>query len=146
MQTKEWLDQELVARVQIELVQDQTVQHQDQVVKDQVAQVALAQDLVLQNLVLVAELLEDFLEDLELVVADAESVAEPQERLVKAALAVKARQENPSVQNAKNLNKEVPQALVEQLFHAVMAQLLFGYVAALQSKISPTRLMPMPVS
>jgi hypothetical protein len=44
------------------------------------------------------------------------------------------------------LNKEVFQALEEQLFHAVMAQLLFGYVAALQSKISQTRLMPMPVS
>jgi hypothetical protein len=107
MQTREWPDQELVVQVQIELVQDQTVQQLGRVVKDQLAQVALAQDLVLQNLDLVAELLEDFLEDLELVVADAESVAEPQEHLVKAALAVKARQENPSVQNAKNLNKEV---------------------------------------
>jgi hypothetical protein len=146
MQTKEWLDLELVVQVQIELVQDQTVQQLGRVVKDQVVPVALAQDLVLQNLDLVAELLEDFLEDLELVVADAESVAEPQERLVKAALADRARQENLNAQSVKSSNKEVFQVLVEQLFHAVMAQLLFGYVAALQSKISQTRLMPMPVS
>jgi hypothetical protein len=146
MQTREWPDQELVVQVQIELVQDQTVQQLGRVVKDQVAQVALAQDLVLQNLDLVAELLEDFLEDQALVAVVAELEAEPQEHSVKVALAVKARQENPSAQNAKNLNKEVFQALEEQLFHAVMAQLLFGYVAALQSKISQTRLMPMPVS
>jgi hypothetical protein len=146
MQIREWLDQELVAQVQIEQVQDQTVQQLGRVANDQVAQVAHVQDLVLQNLDLVAELLEDFLEDQALVVAAAELEAEPQEHSVKEALAVKARQENPSVQNAKNLNKEVFQALEEQLFHAAMAQLLFGYVAALPSKISQTRLMPMPVS
>jgi hypothetical protein len=146
MQTREWPDQELVVQVQIELVQDQTVQQLGRVAKDQVVPVAHAQDLVLQNLDLVAELLEDFLEDQALVVAAAELEAEPQEHSVKVALAVKARQENPSAQNARNLNKEVSQALVEQLFHAVMAQLLFGYVAALQSKILQTRLMPMPVS
>jgi hypothetical protein len=80
------------------------------------------------------------------VVADAESVAELQEHLVKVALADRARQENPSVQSVKSSNKEVSQALVEQLFHAVMAQPLSGYVAVLQSKTSQTRLMPMPVS
>jgi hypothetical protein len=146
MQTREWPDQELVVQVQIELVQDQTVQQLGRVAKDQVVPVAHVQDLVLQNLDLVAELLEDFLEDQALVAVVAELEAEPQEHSVKVALAVKARQENPSAQNAKNLNKEVFQALEEQLFHAVMAQLLFGYVAALQSKISQTRLMPMPVS
>jgi hypothetical protein len=146
MQTREWLDQEPLDQVQIEQVQDRTAQLLDQVVKDQVVPVAHVQDLVLQNLDLVAEPPEDFLEDQELVVAAAESVAEPQEHLVRAALAVKARQENPSVQNAKNLNKEVFQALEAQLFHAAMAQLSFGYVVALQSKISQTRLMPMPVS
>jgi hypothetical protein len=146
MQTREWLDRELLVQVQIEQAQDQTVQHQDQVVKDQVAQAALVQDLVLQNPDLVGELPEDFLEDQEPVVADAESVAELQERLVKVALADRARQENPNAQNVKSSNKEVSQALVEQLFHAVMAQPLSGYVAVLQSKTSQTRLMPMPVS
>jgi predicted ATPase with chaperone activity len=102
--------------------------------------------LVLQNLDLAGELPEDFLEDQELVVADAESVAELQERLVKAALADRARQENPNAQNVKSSNKEVSQALVEQLFHAVMAQPLSGYVAVLQSKTSQTKLMQMPVS
>jgi predicted ATPase with chaperone activity len=146
MQTREWLDQGLLVQVQIEQAQDQTVQQLDQVVKDQVVPVALVQDLVLQNLDLAGELPEDFLEDQELVVADAESVAELQERLVKAALADRARQENPNAQNVKSSNKEVSQALVEQLFHAVMAQQLFGYVAVLQSKTSQTRLMQMPVS
>jgi hypothetical protein len=146
MQTREWPDQEQRDQVQIELVQDQTAQQLGRVAKDQVVPAALAQDLVLQNLDLVAEPPEDFLEDQVLVAVAAESVAEPQVRLVKVALAVKARQENPSVQNAKNLNKEVFQALEAQLFHAAMAQLSFGYVVALQSKISQTRLMPMPVS
>jgi hypothetical protein len=146
MQTREWPDQEQRDQVQIELVQDQTAQQLGRVAKDQVVPAALAQDLVLQNLDLVAEPPEDFLEDQVLVAVAAESVAEPQVRLVKVALAVKARQENPSVQNEKNLNKEVSQALEEQLFHAVMAQLLLGCGAALQSKISQTRLMPMPVS
>jgi hypothetical protein len=146
MQTREWPDQEQRDQVQIELVQDQTAQQLGRVAKDQVVPAALAQDLVLQNLDLVAEPPEDFLEDQVLVAVAAESVAEPQVRLVKVALAVKARQENPSVQNEKNLNKEVSQALEEQLFHAVMAQLSLGCGAALQSKISQTRLMPMPVS
>jgi hypothetical protein len=146
MQTREWPDQEQRDQVQIELVQDQTAQQLGREAKDQVVPAALAQDLVLQNLDLVAEPPEDFLEDQVLVAVAAESVAEPQVRLVKVALAVKARQENPSVQNEKNLNKEVSQALEEQLFHAVMAQLLLGCGAALQSKISQTRLMPMPVS
>jgi hypothetical protein len=146
MQTREWLDQELVVQVQIGQAQDQTAQRLDRVVKDQAAQAALVQDLVLQNLDLVGEPPEHFLEDRELVVGDAESVAELQERLVKVALADRARQENPNAQNVKSSNKEVSQALVEQLFHAVMAQQLFGYVAVLQSKTSQTRLMQMPVS
>jgi hypothetical protein len=146
MQTKEWLDQELVARVQIELVQDQTAVQLDQVAQGQVVQAAHVQDLVLQNPDLAGELPEDFLEDQELVVADAESVAELQERSVKAALADRARLENLNAQSVKSSNKEVSQALVEQLFHAVMAQPLSDYVAVLQSKISQTRLMQMPVS
>jgi hypothetical protein len=146
MQTREWLDQELVVQVQIGQAQDQTAQQLDQVVKDQVAQAALVQDLVLQNLDLVGEPPEHFLEDRELVVADAESVAELQERLVKVALADRARQENPNVQSVKSSNKEVSQALVELLFHAVMEQPLSGYVAVLQSKTSQTRLTQMPVS
>jgi hypothetical protein len=56
------------------------------------------------------------------------------------------RLESQSEPNAKSSNYVQRQALVELLFHAVMAIQLSGYVVVHRFKISQTRLMPMQVS
>jgi hypothetical protein len=65
---------------------------------------------------------------------------------VKAEQEDRARLESLSAPREKNSNKEVFQALVAQLCHAVTEQLLFVYAAELQFKISQTRSMPTLVS
>jgi hypothetical protein len=56
------------------------------------------------------------------------------------------RLESQRGQSAKNSNYVQHQALVELLFHAVMATQLSVYVVAHRFKTSQTRLMPMQVS
>jgi hypothetical protein len=65
---------------------------------------------------------------------------------VRAVLETHLRLESQRERNVKNLNYVQRLASVEQLFHAVMATLLFDFVAVHLFKTSQTRLMPMLVS
>jgi hypothetical protein len=66
---------------------------------------------------------------------------------VRVAHAVRARLARASVQSAKSLSREaMPQALVEQLFHAETEPPFFVCVAEPASKTLPTRLRQMQVS
>jgi hypothetical protein len=68
------------------------------------------------------------------------------ELLVRAVLETHLKLESQREPNAKNSNYVQRLALVELLFHAVMATQLFVFVVELLFKTSQTRLMPMLVS
>jgi hypothetical protein len=68
------------------------------------------------------------------------------ELLVRAVLETHLKLESQREPNAKNSNYVQHLALVELLFHAVMATQLFVFVVELLFKTSQTRLMPMRVS
>jgi hypothetical protein len=121
MRLKAWHDLVLQDQVHQGLEQDLRVEHLVLAEQDPVVQAEHGQDLVLQNLAWVAELLEVFQDVQQLAVEVAELVAVPQVLLVKVAQEVKAKLENQSAQKEKNSNKEVFQALVEQLFQEEMA-------------------------
>ncbi|CAB4554094.1 unannotated protein [freshwater metagenome] len=146
MLRKVWLD--LGHQDQVALVQDldQKVASSDQADQDLAVPLVHVQDSALPNLALEAERLEVF----RVVLQPAEEVAElaavPPVLLVKAAQEVRAKLESQSALREKNLNKEVFQVLVEQLFQEEMAQQSSDCVAELRFRILPTRLMPMPVS
>jgi hypothetical protein len=89
---------------------------------------------------------EDSQEEDQPAVAVAVLVEELQERLVRAEHAEAEELESQSAPREKNSNKEVFQALVAQLCHAVMEQQLFVCAVVHRFKTSQTRLMPMPVS
>ena len=115
--------------------------------QDLLVQVLLVQDSVEQNQVLVAVLqVEDSQVEDQPAVAVAVSVEELLELLVRVGHAEAAELESLSAPREKNSNKEVFQALVAQLCHAVMEQQLFACAAVHRFKTSQTRLMPMPVS
>jgi hypothetical protein len=125
---------------------DQKVEHQD-LEQDQPVLVELVQHLVEQSLDLVAVLrVEDSREEDQPAVAVAVLVEELLERLVRAEHAEAEEPESQSALREKNSNKEVFQALVAQLCHAVMEQQLFACAVVHRFKTSQTRLMPMPVS
>jgi hypothetical protein len=118
-------DQEQDQPVQVELVQHSVAQSQDLVA---VLQVQVSQEEG-QPAVAVAVLVEELLE-----------------RLVRVEPAEADEPESQSALREKNSNKEVFQALVAQLCHAVMEQQLFVCAVVHRFKTSRTRLMPMPVS
>jgi gamma-glutamyl:cysteine ligase YbdK (ATP-grasp superfamily) len=89
---------------------------------------------------------EDSQEEDQPAVAVAVLVEELLERLVRVVPAEAEEPESQSEPREKNSNKEVFQALVAQLCHAVMEQQLFVCAAVHRFKTSQTRLMPMPVS
>jgi hypothetical protein len=122
MRLKAWHDLVLQDRAHQDQEQDLMVEQLVPAEQDLVGQAAHAQDLVLQNLAWAAELLEDSQVVQQLAVEAAELVAVPQVHLVKVAQEVKAKLENQSALREKNSNKEVFQALVEQLFQEEMAQ------------------------
>ena len=125
---------------------DQKVELPDQE-QDLPVQVELAQHLVQRNQDSVAVLrVEDSQEEDQPAVAVAVLVEELPERLVRAEHAEAEEPESQSALREKNSNKEVFQALVAQLCHAVMEQQLIVCAAVHRFKISQTRLMPMPVS
>jgi hypothetical protein len=78
-------------------------------------------------------------------VAVAALAVELPERSVRAA-AREARLASRSARNAKSMSRDRHLALVERLFHAATAPLLFACVADQASKISQTRLMQTQVS
>jgi hypothetical protein len=140
--------QDLVHQDQVhqDLELDQKVELPDQEL-DQPVQVELARHLVQQSQDLVAVLLvEDSQEEDQPVVAVAVLVEELQERLVRVVPVEAEEPESQSALREKNSNKEVFQALVAQLCHAVMEQQLFVCAVVHRFKTSQTRLMPMPVS
>jgi hypothetical protein len=122
MPLKEWQDLAHHDRVQLDLDLDQKAANSDQVVQDQVVPEAHAQDLVPQNRDWVAEHREVFQVVLQQVEEAAVLAAEQRVLLVKVAQEVNLRPESQSAPREKNLNKEVFQALVEQLFQEEMAQ------------------------
>jgi hypothetical protein len=89
---------------------------------------------------------EDSQEEDQPAVAVAVLVEELLERLVRAEHAEAEEPESQSEPREKNSNKEVFQALVAQLCHAVMEQQLFVCAVVHRFKTSQTRLMPMQVS
>jgi hypothetical protein len=121
MRLKAWRDLVLQDRAHQDQEQDLMAEQLVLAERDPVVQAAHAQDLVLQNLAWAAELLEDFQVVQQLAEEVAELVAVPQVHLVKVAQEVKAKLENQSALREKNSNKEVFQALVEQLFQEEMA-------------------------
>jgi hypothetical protein len=143
---KVWHDLVLQDLVHQDQELDQKVELPDQELDQQVP-VELARHLVQQNLDSVAVLLvEGSQEEDQPVVAVAVLVEELQERLARAEHAEAEEPESQSAPREKNSNKEVFQALVAQLCHAVMEQQLFVCAEVHQFKTSQTRLMPMPVS
>ncbi|CAB4630376.1 unannotated protein [freshwater metagenome] len=94
----------------------------DQVVQDQVVPEAHVQDLDLRNLDWVEVHREVSQVVLQLAVEVAVLAAVQQVLLVKVAQEVNQRPESQSARREKNSNKEVFQALVEQLFQEEMAQ------------------------
>jgi hypothetical protein len=122
MPLKEWQDLALLDQVQLDQDLDQKVANSDQVVQDLVVPEAHAQDLVPQNLDWVAEHREVFQVVLQQVEEAAVLAAVQRVLLVKVAQEVNLRPESQSAPREKNLNKEVFQALVEQLFQEEMAQ------------------------
>jgi hypothetical protein len=98
------------------------VANSDQVDQDQAAPEAHVQDLVLQNQDWVAVLREVSQVVHQLADEVAELAAVPRVLLVRAEQEVNQRPESQSAPREKNSNKEVFQALVEQLFQEEMAQ------------------------
>jgi Fe2+ transport system protein B len=147
MPLKVWLDLAHQDQVHQDLEQDLRVEHPQDLEQDLPVQAVLVQDLVEQSQDLVEDLLQEDsqVEDL-LVVAVAASAEELPVPSVRAELAEAERLASQSVPREKNSNKEVFQALVAQLCHAVMARQLFVCAVVLRFKISQTRLMPMPVN
>jgi hypothetical protein len=147
MPLRVWQDLAHQDQVPLAQVLDQKVASSDQVDQDLVVQVVHAQDLELRNLEWVAQA---HLAVSQVVLQPVEEVAElaavPQVLLVKAAQEVNRRLESQSARREKNLNKEVFQVLVEQLFQEEMAPLSSDCAAELRFRILPTRLMPMPAS
>jgi hypothetical protein len=121
--------------------------HRHDLEQDLPVPVAHAQDLAEQNQDSEAELQVEHshLGD-QPAVADAALVVELLEHSVRVALAEAVKLASLSAPREKNSNKEVFQALVAQLYRAVMEPQLFVCAAVHRSKISRTRLMPMPVS
>jgi hypothetical protein len=121
-QLKEWhalVHQDLVRQ---DLGQDLKVEHQD-LEQDLLVQVELVRHLVEQNRDLVAVLqAEDSQVEVQPEVAVEVSAAELLERLVRVERAAAEKPESQSAPREKNSNKEVFQALVAQLCHAVMEQ------------------------
>jgi hypothetical protein len=145
-QLKEWhvlVHQDLVRQ---DLGQDLKVEHQD-LEQDLLVQVELVHHLVEQNRDLVVVLqAEDSQEEAQPEVAVAVLAEELLERLERVERAEAEKPESQSAPREKNSNKEVFQALVAQLCHAVMEQQLFACDAVHRFKTSQTRLMPMPDS
>jgi hypothetical protein len=127
-------------------VLDLKVERQD-LELDLPVQAVLVQDLAQPSQDLVAVLLaeDSQVEDLP-VVAVAALAEELLERLVRVEHAEVDEPVSQSAPREKSSNKEVFQALVAQLCHAVMEQQLFVCAAVHRFKTSQTRLMPMPVS
>jgi DNA primase len=143
---KVWPAQVRQDLVRQDLGQDLKVEHQD-LEQDLLVQVERVQHLVEQNRDLVAVLqVEDSREEDQPAVAVAVLVEELLERLVRAEHAEAEEPESQSAPREKNSNKEVFQALVAQLCHAVMEQQLFACAVVHRFKTSQTRLMPMLVS
>jgi hypothetical protein len=145
-QLKEWQGQERKDLEVQDLDQDPKV-HRHDLEQDLPVPVAHAQDLAEQNQDSEAELQVEHshLGD-QPAVADAALVVELLEHSVRVALAEAVKLASLSAPREKNSNKEVFQALVAQLYRAVMEPQLFVCAAVHRSKISRTRLMPMPVS
>jgi hypothetical protein len=143
---KVWHDQVLQDLVHQDQELDQKVELPDQE-QDQPVQAELARHLVEPSQDLVAVLLaEDSQEEDQPVVAVAVLVEELLELLVRVEHVEAEEPESQSAPREKNSNKEVFQASVAQLCHAVMEQPLFVCAEVHQFKTSQTRLMPMPVS
>jgi hypothetical protein len=156
----QWRDQETIHLIPLKVWP--ALAHQDRVLQDQEldqkvelpdqeqdlpVQVELVQHLVQRNQDSVAVLRgEDSQEEDQPAVEVAVSVEELLERLVRAEHAEAEEPESQSALREKNSNKEVFQALVAQLCHAVMEQQLFVCAVVHRFKTSQTRLMPMPVS
>jgi hypothetical protein len=139
------------ALVQQDQVRQDQVQDQKQELldleQDLLVQAELVQDLVEQNQVLVAvPQLEDSQVEDQPAVAVAVLVEELLERLVRVVPAEAEEPESQSEPREKNSNREVFQALVAQLCHAVMEQQLFVCAAVHRFRTLQTRLMQMPVS
>jgi hypothetical protein len=147
MQLKVWHDLARQDQVHQDRVQDLKVEHHQDLEQDLPVEAVLVQDLVEQSQDLVEVLLLEHsqVEDL-LVVAVEELAEELPVPSVRAELAEAERLVSQSAPREKNSNKEVFQALVAQLCHAVMEQQLFVCAAVHRFKISQTRLMPTPVS
>jgi hypothetical protein len=123
MQLRAWQDLEHQDRVPLDQELDQKAANLDQVDQDLAVQVVHAQDLGLRNLEWVDQVhLVVSRVVLQLVEEVAELAAVPQVLLVKVAPVVNLRLESQSAPREKNLNKEVFQVLVEQLFQEEMAQ------------------------
>jgi hypothetical protein len=122
MPLKVWQDLEPLDQDQLDQDLDQKVANSDQVDQDQAAPEAHVQDLVLQNQDWVAVLREVSQVVHQLADEVAELAAVPRVLLVRAEQEVNQRPESQSAPREKNSNKEVFQALVEQLFQEEMAQ------------------------
>jgi hypothetical protein len=132
---------DLVQLVPVALRLDQVVpvqlEQEDRQEQAHLAQLVLVLQVELQALVVLV---------VDLVLVAAVAVVAQRVHSVRVDRETLRRLESQRERNAKNSNYVQHLASVEQLFHAVMATLLFVYVAVHLFKISQTRLMPMQVS